>query len=322
LSRFFLISFLQIIFTGCIFAQAPVDTTKPPISDSVITGTVISGNDTLHQDTMDVTGSNKPLPDSNFTLIDSDFYALQKISNQIIKYHPYFGFGSSLTNFQKPGIKKYEGKELLFYLLIFLIIIYALMQRAFPKYFNDLYRLFFKTTIKQIQVRDQLIQTPLPSLLLNVFFVLSGGLYISFLLQYFKLIQPDSFWKMFIYCSMGLSAAYFAKFIGLKFTGWLFNMQETADSYVFIVFIVNKMIGILLIPFLVILAFTEGNIYTVGLTLSWCLVAGLLAYRFILTYSAIHNQIKVNPFHFLLYLFAFEIAPLLLVYKALLHFFG
>lgn len=166
------------------------------------------------------------------------------------------------------------------------------------------------------------MQTPLPSLLLNGFFVITGGLYITFLLQHFELSPVNNFWLLFLYSSLGLSAAYFVKFIGLKVSGWLFNITEAAESYTFIVFIVNKMIGILLLPFLVLLAFTLGDVYSVGLSLSVCLVTGLLIYRFILTFSAIRNQVKVNPFHFFLYLCAFEIAPLLLVYKALLQFFN
>lgn len=52
-------------------------------------------------------------------------------------------------------------------------------------------------------------------------------------------------------------------------------MSDAADSYIFIVFVINKMIGILILPFLVIIAFGVGNLYSVGLTLSWCLVLGL-----------------------------------------------
>ena len=82
------------------------------------------------------------------------------------------------------------------------------------------------------------------------------------------------------------------------------------------------MIGILLLPFLLVLAFSTGNVYTVGLTLSWCLIAGLIIYRLFLTYTVVRNQVKVSPFHFFLYFLAFEIAPLLLVYKALLVYFS
>ena len=165
------------------------------------------------------------------------------------------------------------------------------------------------------------MQTPFPSILLNVFFVISAGLYLSFLIVHYQLDPLDNFWLLFFYCVIGLSGIYLVKFLGLKVIGWVFNLKDAADSYLFVVFIINKMAGLLLLPFLVLLAFTDGNLYTVGLTLSYIVLAGLLAYRFILTYTVVRNQVKVNPFHFFLYFCAFEIAPLLLIYKALLLFF-
>lgn len=219
-------------------------------------------------------------------------------------------------------VHKVIGKEYLFYLLVLLMIVFAILRRAFPKYFSDLFRLFFRTTLKQRQLRDQLMQTPLPSLLFNAFFVISGGLYITFLLQHFSINPLGSFWLTLLYACMGLAACYFVKFAGLKICGWLFSMDEAADSYIFIVFIVNKMVGILLLPLLLILAFSVKDVYMAGLAFSWCLIGGLLIYRFILTYGAVRNQVRLNLFHFFLYLCAFEIAPLLLVYKALLIFFN
>jgi hypothetical protein len=127
---------------------------------------------------------------------------------------------------------------------------------------------------------------------------------------------------IFVYTGVSLSAIYFLKFIGLKISGWLFGMQEAANAYVFIVFIINKMIGIFLIPFLFVLAFSNGIVYTAGLTLSWFVVGGLLAYRLILTWGAIRNQARISPFHFFLYLLALEVAPPLLVYKGLLLYFN
>lgn len=165
------------------------------------------------------------------------------------------------------------------------------------------------------------METRLPSLMLNGFFVVAGGLYITFLLQHFKLIPADNFWRMFLFCILGLSAIYLIKFVGLKICGWLFNMQDAANSYIFIVFVINKMIGILFLPFLILLAFTPGDVYSISLMLSWCLVSGILVYRIILTFGAVRNQVKVNPFHFFLYTCAFEFAPLLLIYKGLLLFF-
>jgi hypothetical protein len=239
---------------------------------------------------------------------------------RILEKHPYFGFNGPLSKREDAEIRKTESKEWLFYLLVFILLIFALIKRAFPKYFGDLFRLFFRTTLKQRQIREQLMQTPLPSILLNGFFVISAGLYASFLFQYFKIDPTGNFWTLYLYCSAALAIIYFVKFLVLRLTGWLFNVPQAANAYIFVVFIINKMIGILLLPFLVLLAFTTGNVYLAAMTLSWCLVAGLLVYRFILTFGALHNQIKVNIFHFFLYLLAFEIVPLLLIYKALMSY--
>ncbi len=215
----------------------------------------------------------------------------------------------------------FNGKEGLFYVLIGFLLAFAFLRQAFPKYFNDLFRLLFRTTLKQKQIREQLMQTPLPSLLLNAFFAFSAGLYIDLLLHYFGRTPIDNFWLLFLYCSLGLSVIYLVKFLGLKVTGWLFNIRAAADAYIFVVYLINKVIGIFLLPFLILLSFLQGDAFTVAMVLSFCGLGVLFIYRFLLTYTSVRNQVKFNPFHFFLYLCAFEIAPLLLIYKALLFFF-
>ncbi len=267
--------------------------------------------------------------DSSWTLAADEQVAGPKLQWLILAHHPLYRFEfkpvdgvrrADLTDKGEERVAK--DKDLLFYSLLFLIIVFALLRRAFPKYFNDLFRLFFRTTLKERQISEQLMQTPVPSVLLNGFFAVSAGFYCTFLLVHFRLNPTGEFWTLFLYCTGGLAAAYLVKFMGLKISGWIFNLQSAANSYIFIVFIINKMIGILLLPFLLVLAFSTGPVYTVGMTLSWCLIGGLLLYRLFLTYAVIRNQVKVSPFHFFLYFLAFEIAPLLLVYKALLVFFS
>jgi hypothetical protein len=70
-----------------------------------------------------------------------------------------------------------------------------------------------------------------------------------------------------------------------------------------------------------LLAFTNNPVYTIAMVVSWCGIGALLLYRFVLGYTAIRNEVKFNLFHFFLYLCAFELAPLLLIYKVLLFVF-
>jgi len=153
---------------------------------------------------------------------------------------------------------------------------------------------------------------------MNIFFVLSAGLYLNFILFYFQLSISDNFWLQYAYCTAALAVIYIVKFIGLKVTGWLFNVSNATDSYIFIVFIVNKVLGILLLPFLLVLAFSREPLYGSGIYLSWFGIGLLLIYRFILSYAAIRKEVKLNSFHFVLYILSFEVVPLLLIYKLLL----
>ncbi|HEX7844468.1 MAG TPA: DUF4271 domain-containing protein [Chitinophagaceae bacterium] len=297
-------------FIPGLFAQqdstAVIDTTKPVIPDTVASQTpVVDLSDSF---------SKKPVVADSGWQVDKSMPLIY----QVMKGNPYYGFGTRPTVIPVSDLKVFNGKELLFYVLIALLLVFALIKQAFPKYFTDLFRLFFRTTLKQRQVREQLMQTPLPSLLMNGFFVICTSLYATFLFLHFRLIDEADFWLYFLYSCLGLSAIYFVKFVGLKITGWIFGIEEAANAYIFIVFIINKVIGVFLLPFLLLLAFLTSGGYQAALVLSWIGVGGLFLYRFILSYSAVHNQVRFNLFHFFLYLCAFEIAPLLLIYKLLL----
>ncbi|HEU4470309.1 MAG TPA: DUF4271 domain-containing protein, partial [Flavisolibacter sp.] len=163
---------------------------------------------------------------------------------------------------------------------------------------------------------------PLPSLLLNLFFLLSGGMFLALLLQYFQLGGEFNFWLLYLYSLLGLAGVYAVKFITLKFLGWIFQMSEATESYIFIVFTTNKVIGMAILPFVVILAFSQGLMSQAAVVVAITVVVGLYAYRFFLSYVTIHRQVRVSFFHFLLYLCAFEIAPLLLINKLLFRFLG
>ncbi len=305
---------LPIIFLFfCFAAKAQADSIIQPGNeyDTITQLQTVSEPQQLPTDTTAV--SRKPYSTGK----QWQFDPLQEMPKQIQNAHPYFGFGTEPV-FIQTNLKQFRGKDLLFYVILVLFLLFALLRNAFPKYFNDLFRLFFRTTLKQKQIREQLMQTPLPSLLLNGFFVLSSSLYISFLLLQFQKIEGTEFWIYFAYSAAGISAIYFGKFIGLKILGWLLGKPEAANSYIFIVFIINKVIGVFLLPFLAFLAFSQGLVYSTALILSYTGLGVLLIYRFILAYSALHNQVKFNPFHFILYVAAFEIAPLLLIYKLLL----
>jgi hypothetical protein len=234
--------------------------------------------------------------------------------------NPFFRFTDPMR--YSITIKKWQGKEAIFYSIIALLIFFALIKNAFGRYVGDLFKTYFRTTVNQKQTKEQLLQSPLPSLLLNLFFVLSIGMFLALLLQYFKLGLDFNFWWLYLYCALGLISIYVVKFVSLKFVGWIFQVSGSTDAYIFIVFTTNKIIGIILLPFLVVLALTYGVVSQAAMSLSVMVLAALIVYRFFLSYLSIRSQIRVSFLHFLLYLLAFEVIPLLLINKLLFSFLG
>jgi Domain of unknown function (DUF4271) len=255
------------------------------------------------------------LPDS--TIIPKDTF---NIDSLVLSDHPYFRFKDPIR--YSITIKKWEGKETIFYSIIALLLLFALIKNSFRRYVSDLFKIFFRTTVKQRQIKEQMVQSPLPSLLLNIFYLLSGGMFLAILLHHFSLGLDFSFWELYFYSVIALIAIYGVKFLTLKLLGWIFQVPGAIDGYIFIVFTTNKVIGMALVPVLVILALTTGPVKESAITLSILIVIGLFFYRFYLSYSTLNRQINISVFHFVLYLCAFEIAPLLLINKLLFRFLG
>jgi hypothetical protein len=229
--------------------------------------------------------------------------------------HPYFRF-TGATRYT-VSVRQWEGKETIFYSLIALLIFFALIRNGFYRYLQDLFRSFFRTTVRQRQIKEQLLQSPLPSLLLNVFFVLSIGMFAALAFQHFGLGQQYNFWVLYLYCVLALGVIYGAKYLVLKFVGWILQAREVLDTYIFVVFTANKVMGIALLPFLLVLAFSQGQVSLVVLHSGLSVVGLLFAYRFFLSWVSVQRQVKMGFFHFALYLAALELAPLLLINKLL-----
>jgi hypothetical protein len=243
-----------------------------------------------------------------------------RFDSLIYKHHPYMRFTDSVRLIITE--KEWVGKEAFFYSIIGLLIFFAFIRNSFGRYLQDLFKLFFRTTIKQRQVKEQMMGAPLPSLLLNILFFISGGVYLALVFEYFALGSRFNFWLLILYCAAGLALIYLGKFIVLRIMGWLLRLTEATDAYTFVVFTTNKVIGIALLPFIVLLAFAAPEVRQVALTLSFIVVGGLFLYRFYLSYVSIYRLVKLQFLHFLLYLAAFEIAPLLLINKLLFQFLG
>ncbi|MBC7889401.1 MAG: DUF4271 domain-containing protein [Ferruginibacter sp.] len=227
-----------------------------------------------------------------------------------------------LNSFGKPvamsnQIKKKYPQDSFFYLLAAIAAILGGFRFFYTRYFNNLFRVFFNASLRQSQLTDQLLQAKLPSLFFNLLFILTGGVYVFLLLRHYKWISVMDFWPVLLYCMLSLGIIYLIKFLTLKFTGWLTGFKEVTDTYVFIIFLINKILGIVLLPFAVIIAFSVPGLVTAAVIISLLLTGLMFLLRFFRSYGLLQHQVKVSRFHFFIYVAGIEIVPVLLIYKGL-----
>ena len=212
--------------------------------------------------------------------------------------------------------KQRASDNFIFYILGGLIFLFGIFKTIYSRYYSTLFRVFFNSSLRQSQLTDQLMQAKLPSLVFNLIFVMSAGFYVYLLLKRLNENNAAVRWDVLGIAVLACTIIYFIKFISIKFIGWITGYTIEADTYIFIVFLINKIIGICLLPVLVILAFSDINIINVVIAISLVMVGVMLLFRFIRSFSLLQHKLKISRFHFLLYIFSLEILPVLLIYKA------
>ncbi|MEJ7627347.1 MAG: DUF4271 domain-containing protein [Ferruginibacter sp.] len=260
-------------------------------------------------DTLLLNGKDTIAPiEKNNTQSFNDLLAENKFINTISR-------PESMVMFKR----KKQSKEVLFYPIIILLLFFGLLKMFYSRYLTTLFRVFFNTSLRQSQLTDQLLQAKQPSLFFNILFVISTGYYIYLLLGYLGYIDVMKDHEILLICISAVSVVYSIKFIVLKFTGWISGFKSAADTYIFLVFLINKIIGIALLPVILIMAFSENSLVRTVVLISYIMILLMILLRFLRSYGVLQNRINVKRYHFFLYIIGIEILPLLLIYKTAMH---
>ncbi len=270
--------------------------------------TAITPVDTTHRSDTTLAAAPKPKAVSAY-----DIY-LKKIEGENILLKP----GRPVFYDTNP-MRPYRDMDWLVYLMGGVLLVLSVVRLSYRKYFSDLFRAFFNPTLSQRQLKDQLSQSPFPNLLLNIFFSIALGLYLYLVLYRQQVFPQAEPWLLIPGLVALVAIVYGIKYVMLRFCGWLFGNVELADAYIFILYLINKILGVLLVPFLVIMAFCKPEIARTFLYISIFFIILLIVYRYIRSYSLVRQYLSFSKLHFFLYLCAFEVAPVLILTKVLLN---
>ena len=219
--------------------------------------------------------------------------------------------------------KSFTDRTAEFYLLLLLVGILGMIRANWPRYFHNLWRAFWQGTAPSPALRSQLEDAGQPALLMNGLFALTGGAYIYYLARLYTqspISDSPAIAMGSLVASVGL--VYLFKWAAIQASGWAFGVKSITGSYLFNVFLINKIMAIMLLPFILLLAFGSKTWSAPVAGISVVLVAGLLLLRYIRSWPMLRAFFSNSHFHFLTYFCASEILPLAILTKLLLPFLG
>jgi hypothetical protein len=207
-----------------------------------------------------------------------------------------------------------NDRTLKFYVLASLFFLLGLFRVVFDRYVTNLFQVFFKTSLRQSQLTDQLLQARWPSFLLNLFFAVVVGFYLLLLLADTG-CTGSSFFRGLAICSGIVLAVYAVKRVVTWFIGWITDQPVMAAEYIFILFLFNKMISLFLFPMIIVLAFSDGWLHALATAVTIGLVAVWIVLRYARSFGLFGSRLKISRFHFFFYVVGVEILPILIVWR-------
>jgi hypothetical protein len=106
-----------------------------------------------------------------------------------------------------------------------------------------------------------------------------------------------------------LIVVYAFKYVFLEFMGWLFNLKEPFENYIFIVFLNNKVSGIFMLFASLFMAFSEPESSQLIFRSSLYLLIVVTLIRFIRGFRVFSKQARLGFFNFSLAVISLEILP-------------
>jgi len=237
----------------------------------------------------------------------------------LIASHPQIANKHIIYNIEP--VRMMNDKTVDFYLLLLACLVLGVIRFIDPRYFHNLWKAFINPTLSARQIKDQMQGSPVPNLLMNMFFTIIAGAYIFYSI---RLVTPQRTGNiasplLVLMIITGLMVIYLGKYAIIRFSGWAFNVEGITEHYIFNIFLINKMLAVILLPFTIILAFADPVIIGPAVIVSSILICLLLINRYTRSWQVFGSFFHYSKFHFFTYLCASELLPLAVLMKLLVR---
>ncbi len=209
-------------------------------------------------------------------------------------------------------LRNVQTYEIFTILIIIGIVFIAIVRLMYPRRFNDFIYVLGNSKYLKIYARDQKFFDKFDAFLF-VNLIISSSIFGFICLQYLRVIE-DSTMDFVFKLAFAIASLILIKVLLERLIGSLFEIDTLIDQYLFQKISYKNFLGLFLVPINLLLLFS----FKPNLIIIYIVVFLLLIINMVGTITTIKSHlslIKQNLFYFILYLWALEIAPYILLYK-------
>jgi hypothetical protein len=205
-------------------------------------------------------------------------------------------------------------------IIIFLVMSFTCVKIFYSKILFQILNAFVNNNTANQIIRDENILVQRASILLSVICYVVLALFafkVSDYYEYHNTVIGNGF-SRFLFIALFIALAYSLKMIALKIFGFIINKDKPVASYIFNLFLINNVLGIVLLPILLILTYVNFQYSAYMLFGAIGIVMLFFLYRLfkgILIWTSVSHY---NLLYLFLYICALEIAPLLIIIKIIM----
>ena len=252
-----------------------------------------------------------------FRFTDEENDELNNSDQQFISSSAYFKQQQLEVKSSSPQLFNKIVPDWFTIVLFFLIVGITTVKVFYQNIFRQLVEAVYSFAVTNQVVRDENLLVQRASVLLNVIFYCSSGLFFYWISVRYNWNHPilnEGLFRFFFFAFV--TAVFFTvKMLLLKLIGTIFNLDKPVAVFIFSIFLTNNLLGVLLVLITSFMAYLSG----VSLINYVYLVLGILSLAFVfLLYRAFLISRTVQGYslyYLILYFCTLEIVPIALIVK-------
>jgi hypothetical protein len=247
-------------------------------------------------------------------LADSTHPSATIILNKLIEHHPMLHPENSERILELP--RTGSNPTGIFLLSVLLLFAFSMVRLVFPRYYINLFQVFSGIASSKRHLKEQLESDNRASLWFYLIFYASAGYLLYHFVSMMNIrILPDNPIKAYVLCTMLMTLLIGLKTTLIRLIGWVFNGKTLVHQYLLSIRLIIEILGLILFPLCILIMLSSGNFRVGVLVVAFIVCMVMLIYFYIRNLHLLRNLLHTNVLHFLMYLCAFEVLPVLILIK-------